>query len=101
MADNPLYQLLRPGPGFRLGRQEYHADAVFTKPRQYYPQVTTFLLVELVGHLDEDAGAVASFRVAAAGPPVAQVDQDLKGLCDDFVGLAALDISDHSHAAAI
>ena len=61
----------------------------------------TFLLKELVGHLEQDAGAVAGFRVATAGAAMSQVHQNLQGLGDDLVGLAAIDVGDDAHAAAV
>ena len=54
-----------------------------------------------MGHLQQDAGAVAGFGVAAGGAAVAQVDQHLKPFLDDAVGLAALDVGDYADAAVV
>ena len=54
-----------------------------------------------VGNLDEDAGAVAGFGVAAGGAAMGEVDEDLEALADDLVALFAADVRDQSHAAGI
>ena len=41
-------------------------------------------------NLDQDAGAIAGFRIAAASAAVRQVDQDLQTLLDDVVRLVAV-----------
>ena len=58
-----------------------------TNPAPYWraggsamPRRGRLLPEELVRHLDEDAGAVAGVRLAAAGAAVQQVDQDLERL---------------------
>ena len=43
---------------------------------------------ERVGHLHEDAGAVAGERIAAAGAAVRQVAEDREALLDDVAGAA-------------
>jgi hypothetical protein len=59
------------------------------------------LAVELVGDLDQDAGAVAHQRVGADRAAMIQVAQDQQALLDDVVALAALDVGDETHAAGI
>jgi hypothetical protein len=54
-----------------------------------------------VGDLDQDAGAVAGFRVAPAGSAMGQVDQDLDALEDDVVRLVALDVGHETDAAGV
>ena len=44
------------------------------------PSLRALAREELVRDLDQDAGAVAGLRVAAAGAAVRQVDQDLDAL---------------------
>ena len=51
--------------------------------------------------LDQDAGAVARLRIAAASAAMRQVDQDLDAFADDFVGLFAVQIDDEAHAAGV
>ena len=54
-----------------------------------------------VRNLDQDAGAIARLRIAAAGAAMRQVDQDLNALQDDVVRFPPLDIGDKAHAAGI
>ncbi len=88
-------------PLLRLHRQEHHADAVLAGGRKREAEAGAFAREELVRDLDQDAGAVAGFRIAAAGAAVRQVDQDLDALDDDVVGLVAVDVGDEANAAGI
>ena len=56
---------------------------------------------ELVRDLDEDAGAVAGFRIAAAGSAMGQVDEDLNALDDNVVRFLTLDIRDEADSAGV
>ena len=56
---------------------------------------------ELVRHLDEDACAVTRARVCTSGAAVAEVDQHLEALVDDFVGALALDAGHQTDPAGI
>ena len=82
-------------------RQENHPHAVAARFGQGNAQGGRFLLKELMRQLNQDAGPVAGFRVAAASPPMAQVDQGFQALGDDLVGLAAPDVGHHAHPAAV
>ena len=82
-------------------RQESHAHAVFSGGRQGEAQPGALALEEFVGHLDQDAGPVAGFRVAAAGPAVGEIDQDLNALDDNVVGLMALDVGDEPDTTGV
>ena len=57
--------------------------------------------VELVGDLDQDAGAVAHQRVGADRAAVVEVLEDLQALLDDRVRLLALDVGDEADAAGV
>ena len=57
--------------------------------------------VELVGDLDQDAGAVAHQLVGADGAAMVEVLEDLQALLDDAVRLAALDVGDEADAAGV
>ena len=46
-------------------------------------------------------GAVAGFRIAAAGSAVSQIDQDLDALAYDLVGLLPIEIHDETHPAGV
>ena len=51
--------------------------------------------------LDGDAGAVAGFRIAAAGAAVRQVEEDLNPLQDDVVRLLAFDVHHEADTAGV
>jgi len=51
-------------------------------------------------NLDQNAGAIAGLRIAAAGPAVRQIQQDLYALEDDVVALVALDAGYKANAQA-
>ena len=57
--------------------------------------------VELVGDLDQDAGAVAHQLVGADRAAVVEVLEDLQALRDDAVRALALDVGDEADAAGI
>ena len=57
--------------------------------------------VEVVGNLDQDAGAVAHQRVGADGAAMVEVLEDLQALLDDRVRLAARDVGDEADAAGV
>ena len=65
------------------------------------PSFGAFAREEFVRNLNQNAGAVARFRIAAAGAAMRQVDEDLDALFDDVVRLLAFDIGDKTHAAGI
>ena len=85
----------------RFHRQEHHADAVLAGRRQREAQLGALAREELVRNLDQDAGAVAGFRIAAAGSAMRQVDQNLDALDDDFVRFLTLDVGNEADSAGI
>ena len=82
-------------------RQEHHADAIFARRRQRETESRRFAREKFVRDLNQNAGAVAGFRIATAGAPMRQVDEDLNPLFDDVVGFLALDIGHKTHAAGV
>ena len=100
-ADDALEDAFALQARLRLHRQEGHAHAVFAGGRQGEAELGAFAGEELVRDLDQDAGAVAGFRIAAAGAAVGQVDQNLNALDDDVVRFLALDVGDEADAAGI
>ena len=70
--------------GVLLG-QEDHADAVLAGRRQLDALARHLGAVELVGDLDQDAGAVAHQLVGADGAAMVEVLEDLQALLDDGV----------------
>ena len=81
--------------------QENQAGAVAALRRQREPEHGGLLAEEAVGHLREDARAVAGIGLAAARAAVLQVDEDLQRLLHDRVRAAALDVRDEADAARI
>lgn len=63
--------------------------------------LSQFVVVQRVGNLDQDAGAVAHQLVGAHGAAVIQVFQDLQALLDDGVALAALDMGHEADATGV
>ena len=81
--------------------QEAHGHAVCARLWQADAQFGAFARKEVVGNLNEDAGAVAGLRVAARGAAMGEVDEHLEALADDFVALFAPDVRDQPHAAGV
>ena len=88
-------------PLLRLHRQEHHADAVLPGSGSEKPSSRAFPREKFVRDLDQNAGAVAGFRIAAAGAAVRQIDQDLDALANDLVRFVAIEIDDKTHAAGV
>ena len=87
--------------GGRLDGQERHTDAVFAGWREGEAQCGAFAREVGVRNLDEDAGAIAGFGIAAARATVREVHQNLDAFDDDLVGLLALDVGDEADAASV
>src|SRR5208282_5215094 len=84
-----------------LDGQEAHGHAVRAGLRQIHSQLGALVAEEGMRNLNEDAGAVASLRVAAGCATMGEVDEDLEALADNLVTLLALDVRDQPHAAGI
>ena len=54
-----------------------------------------------MGNLDQNAGAIAGLRIAAAGAAMRQVQQDLNSLFDDVVTLLTANAGDKPDAAGV
>ncbi len=81
--------------------QEDHAHAILAWRRQLDAAEGHFFAIELVGQLDQDAGAIAHQRVGTHRAAVIQVAQDQQTLLDDLVALAPLDVRHKTHAAGV
>ena len=81
--------------------QEDHAHAIFAQRRQRDAARGHVGAVEVVGDLDQDAGAVTHQLVGADRTAVVEVLQDQQTLLDDAVRLAALDVGHEADAAGI
>jgi len=84
-----------------IARQEHQAAPVLGGTGKGDLEASALPPQELVGHLQQDAGAVAGVRLAAAGATVQEVDQHLQGLAHDRVRAPALDVDDESDAAGV
>ena len=77
------------------------ADSVVAFGGQGNAEVARHCAQKLIRHLDQDASAVARFRVGANGTAVLQIAQDVETVLDDLVALLVLDIGDEANAAGI
>ena len=75
-----------------------HTHAVVTRLREVGGAV---LREEPVGQLEQDARAVASVDLAAAGASVVEVHQDGEGLLDDIMRTLALHLANEADAAGV
>jgi hypothetical protein len=71
--------------------KENHTDAILTGSREREAKAVGFADEELVRDLDEEASAVAGFRIAAARAAVSQVDENLNALLNNVMGTMTLD----------
>ena len=98
VGDNRGEQFLDGGPGRGVVGQEDQPDAVLAARRQ---RGGRHLAQELVGRLDQDAGAVAGVHFTSTRAAVTEVDEDLQRLLDDGVRLPPFDVDDKADAAGI
>jgi hypothetical protein len=84
-----------------LDGQKCHPDSVFGRSGQLEAELRTFTGEELVWDLNQNASAVAGFRIAAASAAVREIDEDLNSLLDDVVAFFAANASDKSNAASV
>ena len=84
-----------------VARQEDEPGAVLAGRRQGDAEPGALAAQEPVRHLEQDAGAVAGVRLAAAGAAVQEVDQDLERLAHDRVRAPPLDVHDEADAAGV
>ena len=80
----------------RVGRGEERTDAVVFGLGQLDPQRPAPRDEELVGDLDQDAGAVAGVVLAAAGAAVVQVDERRQAVADQLVRFPPLQVDDEA-----
>ena len=84
-----------------IAREEDEPGAVLALGRQLEPEPRGLAAEEPIGHLDQDARAVARVRLAAARAAVQQVDEHLQRLLDDRVRPLAFDVDDEPHPARV
>src|SRR5260370_33294767 len=79
-------------------RKKYHSYAVFARRRQSESNTRAFAGKERVWNLNQDAGAVASFRIAATRAAMGEVDQDLNALQHNVVRFLAINAGNKSRS---
>jgi hypothetical protein len=98
---NALNNLLTSFPLTWIPWKKDHTDPILTRRWEPDTELPTLLAEELMGHLEENAGPISRFRISSTGSAMAQIDQDLKSLHHNIMGLASLDVGDDSHPTAI
>ncbi len=101
LGDDAGQQLLEPEPRPGLSGEEDGARAVGSQGRQVDARSGHDLPEETIRRLDQEAGAVAGVRLAAAGAAVLQVDQDLQAARDDRMGSPTRYVDDEPDATGI
>ena len=101
VADDPIEQGLARHTVAGLGGQAHHPHTVELGPGERDAEPRALAAEERVGHLNEDAGAVAGVRLAPARPAVEEVLQHRQRLIDDPVGFVACDVHHKTHPATI
>ncbi len=100
-ADHALEVLLLPRARIGILRKEDHARCVGAERRQLDPELLRLAAQEAIGELEQDAGAVAGFRVAAAGAAMFHALEHLDALVHQRVRLRAVDLRDEADAARV
>ena len=98
VGDGSLDEAHDRGAGFRIDRQEDEAGAIGACGRQREADAGP---EEGVGHLDEDAGAVARVRVGPCCAAMLEIDEQGEGLLHQRVAAPAGEVGDKAHAAGI
>src|SRR3954470_18246254 len=84
-----------------LNRQESHAYGVLARRGQFESENRALASKKLVRNLNQDAGTISSFGIAAAGSTMREIYQDLDSLLDDLVALFAANAGDKAHSTSI
>ena len=82
-------------------RQENHAHAVDSRPRQVKTSAAADLSHKCMRYLKQNSGAVAGFRLAADPAPMVQVAQNSQRLEQYLVRFLAFYIDDEAYTAGI
>ena len=82
-------------------REEEHPDAVLPLSGQRNAEPLGLAPEKLVGKLENETGAVARIRIAAASTTMREVDENLNALFYDFVRAASLDIGDETDPTGV
>src|SRR5437899_960055 len=99
--DNALEYTFAVQARMFLNRQESHAYRVLAGRRQFESENRALAGKKLVRNLNQDAGAVASFGIAAAGAAMREIYQDLDSLLDDLMALLTANAGYKTHSASV
>ena len=97
----PLDDAHAPFPRVGVLRQEDRADAVVSQIGEVEAERRGLFGEELVGHLNQEASAVAGLRVRARRASMSEVYEGFEALLDDVVGLPTLDVGDETDSAGV
>src|SRR5450432_2161807 len=81
--------------------QESHADGIFADIGQVETERCTLAHKEFMGNLDQNTGAVAGLRIAAASAAVGKVDQYLDAFENDVMALLTANAGDKADPTSI
>ena len=81
--------------------EKRHAYRVLTFSGNWKAQASSLASKKAKGDLNENAGAISGFWIAAARTTVREVDEHLDALAQNLVRLLAPNIDDKTHAAGI
>jgi hypothetical protein len=85
----------------RITRQEAHGDAIMTRLRQSDARAGGPVTQQIVGNLNQDAGAIAQQRVGAHRAAMIDLQQYLETTRNGLVRLLALDVRNESDATCV
>jgi hypothetical protein len=100
-ADYPFEDTLDEQAGGPFDGQEDETDAVLAGGGEGEADFGTLAREEGMGDLYKKAGAIAGFRIAAAGAAVGEIDEDLHAFRDDVVRFVAVDVDHKADATGI
>src|SRR5271170_6093570 len=84
-----------------LDREKSHSHAVGARLGQLKADLVTFSRKKFVRNLNQNAGAIAGFGVAAAGAAMREVDEYFNSLADDLVAFFAANAGYKANAARV
>ncbi len=101
LRDDLFDDLLARRARFRIRRQEHLTDREPATALGWEPETGRLREQELLGKLEQDAGAVAGLGIGAHGRAVRESAEDLESVVDDRVRPTTFDVRDEPDAARI
>ncbi len=84
-----------------IDRQKDHGHAIGAGLGQLDPQFPALARKKDMRNLDQDACAVARFRIATRSATMCELEQDLKALTDDLVAFFSANAGNKAHSARV